>query len=105
MRWARRSRNPKRPLVAIVAGSKVSTKLTILAALAKKVDRLIVGGGIAEHLPAGRRAARSANRWPKRDLVGRGARNHRLMARGAHVPLPDDVVVRRANCRRARASP
>src|SRR3989442_7680731 len=53
--------NPARPLVAIVAGSKVSTKLTILAALAKKVDSLIVGGGIANTflLPAGKPIGKS----------------------------------------------
>jgi phosphoglycerate kinase len=85
-------RDPKRPLVAIVAGSKVSTKLTILGELAKKVDRLIVGGGIANTfmlasgLPIGKSLAEA-------DLVGE-ARN--IMAiiegKGGSVPIPVDVV-------------
>src|SRR5438045_3664329 len=78
--------NPKRPLVAIVAGSKVSTKLTILAALAKKVDSLIVGGGIANTflLAAGKPIGRSL---AEPDLV---AEARKLLAK---VPLPTDVVV------------
>ncbi len=65
----RRSRNPARPLVAIVAGSKVSTKLTILKSLAAKVDRLIVGGGIANTfiLAVGGRIGKSL---AEPDLVG-----------------------------------
>jgi phosphoglycerate kinase len=84
---------PKRPLVAIVAGSKVSTKLTVLQALADKVDRLIVGGGIANTfmlaagLPIGRSLA-------EHDLVDAArAVMQALAARGAEVPLPTDVVV------------
>jgi phosphoglycerate kinase len=84
---------PKRPLVAIVAGSKVSTKLTILKALAEKVDGLIVGGGIAntfmlaEGLPIGRSLAEP-------DLVGEArAVIAAMKARGAAVPIPSDVVV------------
>ena len=62
MRWARRCTQPARPLVAIVAGSKVSTKLTMLDSLADKVDQLIVGGGIANtFMPPS--ACRSASRW------------------------------------------
>jgi phosphoglycerate kinase len=84
---------PKRPLVAIVAGSKVSTKLSILEALAQKVDQLIVGGGIANTfmlaagLPIGKSLAES-------DLVGQ-ARSviEAMRARGAAVPIPVDVVV------------
>ena len=59
--WARRCGSPKRPLVAIVAGSKVSTKLTILKTLAGKVDQLIVGGGIANTflLAAGKQIGKS----------------------------------------------
>jgi phosphoglycerate kinase len=86
-------RNPKRPLVAIVAGSKVSTKLTILDALADKVDQLVVGGGIAntfmlaEGLPIG-------NSLVERDLVPEAKRIiDKLKARGASVPIPSDVVV------------
>lgn len=79
---------PARPLVAIVAGSKVSTKLTILAALAKKVDQLIVGGGIANTfllasgLPIGKSLA-------ERDLVEEAKR----IMQATNVPLPIDVVV------------
>jgi phosphoglycerate kinase len=80
--------NPKRPLVAIVGGSKVSTKLSVLAALAKKVDRLIVGGGIANTflLAAGKPIGRSL---AEPDLV---AEAKRIMA-STKVPLPVDVVV------------
>ncbi|MGA0612256.1 phosphoglycerate kinase [Caldimonas sp. KR1-144] len=85
--------NPKRPLVAIVAGSKVSTKLTILQALASKVDGLIVGGGIANTfmlaagLPIGRSLAEP-------DLVSDAkAVIAAMAARGAEVPIPVDVVV------------
>jgi phosphoglycerate kinase len=84
---------PKRPLLAIVAGSKVSTKLTLLKSLAGKVDRLIVGGGIANTfmlaagLPIGRSLA-------EHDLVGEArAVIDAMAARGAEVPLPVDVVV------------
>ncbi len=85
--------DPKRPLVAIVAGSKVSTKLTILKSLAEKVDQLIVGGGIANTfmlaagLPIGRSLAEP-------DLVNEAKAIMDLMAkRGASVPIPVDVVV------------
>ena len=85
--------DPKRPLVAIVAGSKVSTKLTILKSLAEKVDQLIVGGGIANTfmlaagLPIGRSLAEP-------DLVGEAKTIMDMMAkRGASVPIPVDVVV------------
>jgi len=84
--------NPRRPLVAIVAGSKVSTKLTILQALAGKVDGLIVGGGIANTfmlaagLPIGRSLAEP-------DLVSAAKMVIEAMAaRGAEVPIPVDVV-------------
>jgi len=84
---------PKRPLVAIVAGSKVSTKLTILKALSEKVDGLIVGGGIANTfllaagLPIGKSLA-------EHDLVGEAkAVIEGMKARGAAVPIPVDVVV------------
>jgi phosphoglycerate kinase len=84
--------NPKRPLVAIVAGSKVSTKLTILQALASKVDGLIVGGGIANTfmLAAGLRIGKSL---AEPDLLGEAQAVIRAMqARGAAVPIPTDVV-------------
>jgi phosphoglycerate kinase len=85
--------NPKRPLVAIVAGSKVSTKLTILQSLAKNVDGLVVGGGIANTfmlaagLPIGKSLAEP-------DLLGDAkAVIEAMKARGAEVPIPEDVVV------------
>jgi phosphoglycerate kinase len=85
--------HPKRPLVAIVAGSKVSTKLTILQSLASKVDGLIVGGGIANTfllamgLPIGKSLAEAG-------LVGEArAVIEAMQVRGAAVPIPVDVVV------------
>jgi phosphoglycerate kinase len=85
--------NPKRPLVAIVAGSKVSTKLTILQALSAKVDGLIVGGGIANTfmLAAGLKIGKSL---AEPDLVADAkAVIEAMKARGAAVPIPTDVVV------------
>jgi len=79
---------PKRPLVAIVGGSKVSTKLTILGALAQKVDSLVVGGGIANTflLAAGKPIGKSL---AERDLAGEAKR----IMKKTEVPLPTDVVV------------
>ena len=85
--------HPRRPLVAIVAGAKVSTKLTILKSLAAKVDQLIVGGGIANTfmLAAGLQIGRSL---AEAELVGEAQAVIDIMkARGAQVPLPVDVVV------------
>ena len=84
---------PKRPLAAIVAGSKVSTKLTILKSLASKVDQLIVGGGIANTfmLAAGLKIGKSL---AEVDLVDEArAVMAAMKARGAEVPIPTDVVV------------
>ena len=84
--------NPKRPLVAIVAGAKVSTKLTILKSLATKVDQLIVGGGIANTfmLAAGLKIGKSL---AEPTLVGEATAVIAAMkARGADVPIPTDVV-------------
>ncbi len=84
---------PKRPLVAIVAGSKVSTKLTILETLADKVDHLIVGGGIANTFLAaiGKPIGKSLC---EKNLVGDAKKIiDKMKARGAEVPLPVDVVV------------
>ena len=84
---------PRRPLVAIVAGSKVSTKLTILQSLAHNVDQLIVGGGIANTfmLAAGLKIGKSL---AEADLVGEArAVIEAMKARGAEVPIPTDVVV------------
>ena len=83
---------PARPLAAIVAGSKVSTKLTILKSLAEKVDNLIVGGGIANTfmLAAGLKIGKSL---AEADLVGEAKAIIDMMAkRGASVPIPVDVV-------------
>jgi phosphoglycerate kinase len=95
---------PQRPLVAIVAGSKVSSKLTILKALADKVDQLIVGGGIANTfmlaagLPIGKSLAEP-------DLVDEArAVMAAMKARGADVPIPSDVVTAKAFSADAPAS-
>ena len=88
--------NPKRPLVAIVAGSKVSTKLSILKALADKVDRLIVGGGIANTfmlaagLPIGKSLAEPGLIDEAKAVI------ESMRARGADVPVPSDVVTAKA---------
>ena len=84
--------SPKRPLVAIVAGSKVSTKLTILKSLAHNVDQLIVGGGIANTfmLAAGLKIGKSL---AEPDLLAEAKAVIEIMkARGADVPIPTDVV-------------
>ena len=84
--------NPKRPLAAIVAGSKVSTKLTILQSLSKNVDQLIVGGGIANTfmlaagLPIGKSLAEPGLLDEARAVI------NAMKARGAEVPIPTDVV-------------
>ena len=96
--------DPKRPLLAIVAGSKVSTKLTILQSLAKNVDGLIVGGGIANTfmLAAGLRIGKSL---AEPDLVGQArAVIESMRERGAAVPIPTDVVVARTFAADAPAS-
>lgn len=87
---------PARPLAAIVAGSKVSTKLTILKSLADKVDQLIVGGGIANTfmLAAGLKIGKSL---AEPDLVAEAkAVIDAMAARGADVPVPTDVVCAKA---------
>jgi phosphoglycerate kinase len=96
--------NPKRPMVAIVAGSKVSTKLTILKSLAQKVDQLIVGGGIAntfmlaKGLPIGKSLAEP-------DLVEDAKAIITMMQeRGAGVPIPEDVVVAKEFSASAKAT-
>jgi phosphoglycerate kinase len=84
--------NPKRPLVAIVAGSKVSTKLTVLKNLSAKVDQLVVGGGIANTFLAaqGKKIGKSLS---EADLVDEAkAVIDACHARGGDVPLPTDVV-------------
>ncbi len=96
--------SPARPLVAIVAGAKVSTKLTILKSLAAKVDQLIVGGGIANTfmLASGMRIGKSL---AEADLVGEAQAVMDVMkARGASVPLPEDVIVANELAAMARAN-
>ncbi|HZM45208.1 MAG TPA: phosphoglycerate kinase [Burkholderiales bacterium] len=96
--------NPARPLVAIVAGAKVSTKLTILKSLAAKVDQLIVGGGIANTflLAAGKPIGKSL---AEPDLKGEAQAVIDMMkARGAEVPLPSDVIVAGDLAAQARAN-
>jgi phosphoglycerate kinase len=95
---------PARPLVAIVAGSKVSTKLTILKSLAEKVDQLIVGGGIANTFllaagqPIGKSLAEPALADEAKAII------EMMKARGAQVPLPTDVVVAGDLSAQARAN-
>ena len=85
-------KNPKRPMVAIVAGSKVSTKLTILKSLAGKVDQLVVGGGIAntfllaKGLPIGKSLAEATLVDEANAIIDM------MKERGAAVPIPVDVV-------------
>ena len=97
-------RDPERPLVAIVAGSKVSTKLTILGELAKKVDQLIVGGGIANTfmLAAGLSIGKSL---AEADLVGEARSIMGMIeAKGGRVPIPVDVVCAKEFSAEARAT-
>jgi phosphoglycerate kinase len=95
--------SPKRPLVAIVAGSKVSTKLTVLESLLEKVDLLIVGGGIANTflLAQGEAIGKSLAEPDMIDIA------RRLLARsaekGVQIPLPTDVVVAKAFSAQAEA--
>jgi len=96
--------NPKRPMVAIVGGAKVSTKLTILAQLAEKVDQLIVGGGITNTfmLAAGMRIGKSLC---EPDLVAEARKvMDQIKAKGGQVPLPVDVVCAKEFSPTARAT-
>jgi phosphoglycerate kinase len=95
---------PKRPLVAIVGGSKVSTKLSILQSLADKVDQLIVGGGIANTfmlaagLPIGKSLAEPDQLAQARAVMAK------MQARGAAVPVPTDVVCAKEFSAQAKAT-
>jgi phosphoglycerate kinase len=85
--------SPARPMVAIVGGSKVSTKLTVLESLSEKVDQLVVGGGIANTflLASGKAIGKSLC---EADLVGTAkALMEKMSARGATIPIAVDVVV------------
>jgi phosphoglycerate kinase len=88
--------NPKRPMVAIVGGSKVSTKLTVLKTLAEKVDQLIVGGGIANTFIAaqGHNVGKSL---VEMDLTEQATQlMNEAQANGGNIPVPTDVVVGQA---------
>lgn len=87
--------NPARPMVAIVGGSKVSTKLTVLESLSEKVDQLVVGGGIANTFLAatGVGVGKSLHEPDMLDIARRLLDKAR--GRGAEIPLPTDVVVAR----------
>src|SRR5690242_21816420 len=95
--------NPARPLLAIVAGSKVSTKLTILKSLAAKVDQLIVGGGIANTfmlaagLPIGKSLAEPDLAAEAKEIMAM------MQTRRAAVPIPADVVCGKELSANARA--
>ena len=86
--------NPKRPLIAIVGGSKVSTKLTVLENLLGKVDKLVVGGGIANTFlaAAGQPIGKSLHE-PDMVDIARGLLERSRSGSGAEIPLPSDVVV------------
>ncbi len=89
---ARALANPARPMVAIVGGSKVSTKLTVLEALSEKVDQLVVGGGIANTFlkAMGYNVGKSLC---EDDLVETArALYEKMKARGANIPIAKDVV-------------
>lgn len=95
--------HPARPTVAIVAGSKVSTKLTVLEALLEKVDKLIVGGGIANTFLAAR-GVKVGRSLYERDMLDIATRlMTRAAERGAEIPLPVDVVVARERAATAHA--
>lgn len=96
--------NPQRPLLAIVGGSKVSTKLTVLESLADKVDQLIVGGGIANNFiaAAGHEVGQSLH---EPELISEAATLMRTAeARGASIPVPGDVVCAREFSAEAEAT-
>ena len=96
-------KQPARPMVAIVGGSKVSTKLSILQALAQKVDQLIVGGGIANTfmlaagLPIGQSLAEPDQVEQAKSVIDM------MQARGAAVPIPVDVVTAKTFSNTAQA--
>jgi len=85
----RAMRKPARPVIAIVGGSKVSTKLTVLKSLIERVDQLIVGGGIANTFIAAAGHAVGESLFEP-DLIDAA---RALISRGAKIPLPEDVVV------------
>ena len=100
---SRALQNPQRPLVAIVAGSKVSTKLTVLETLADKVDGLIVGGGIANTFLMAK-GVNVGDSLVEADLVDEARRiMEKMKAKGGSVPLPTDVRVAKEFSENAKA--
>jgi phosphoglycerate kinase len=95
----RTMRRPARPLVAIVGGGKVSTKLNVLKSLLARVDQLIVGGGIANTLLAAR-GLPVGRSLCEHDMIGKA---RQLLRSGARIPLPTDVVVAKRISASARA--
>ncbi len=96
--------NPARPMVAIVGGSKVSTKLTVLESLSQKVDQLIVGGGIANTFiaAAGNNVGKSLY---EPDLIATcNTLTTEAKARGGDIPVPTDVVCAKAFSESAQAT-
>ncbi len=97
-------KNPKRPMVAIVGGSKVSTKLTVLESLSKIVDQLIVGGGIANTFiaAAGNNVGKSLY---EPDLIAEAKKlTEQAKARGGNIPVPTDVVCGKEFAESAKAT-
>jgi phosphoglycerate kinase len=89
----RAMKSPRRPLVAIVGGSKVSTKLGVLDELVNRVDQLIVGGGIANNFIAAAGHPVGKSLWEPDLLDDTRALVEKAKTRGAEIPLPEDVVV------------
>lgn len=97
-------REPKKPLLAIVGGSKISTKLTILESLLKKVNQLIVGGGIANTFLAAA-GYNIGNSLYEPDLVGEASKlMSQAKKRGSEIPLPTDVVCAKEYSENAEAT-
>jgi phosphoglycerate kinase len=88
--------DPERPMVAVVGGSKVSTKLTVLETLADKVDQLIVGGGIANNFIAAAGHSVGKSLWEEDLLEATRIIVAKASARDASIPVPSDVVVAKA---------
>jgi len=101
---ARVLQDPARPLVAVVGGSKVSTKLSILQALAAKVDQLIVGGGMANTFLLAQGLAIGQSLAEPEQLAQARAVLDTMRARGADIPLPVDVVCAKELSTHAEAS-
>lgn len=96
--------NPARPLVAIVGGSKVSTKLTVLEALSEKVDQLIVGGGIANTFIAATGHGVGKSLYEENLIETAQALTAQAKARGGNIPVPTDVVCGKAFSESAEAT-